>query len=206
MEIAKTQYKLSFASRALLLPESIKLAELFIATGDWAEVRKRVKESNLLQTRTASSSQKLCCEAIKRLQTLTEKQHHILVNGTREEQQYVLWLAICKQYKFVFDFAVEILHEKYLRADTKLELEDFDRFFNVKADWHDELAKLNLDMQRSVRRTIMRMLREAGILTKGNIIVPPLFTRRFVEVLSADSKVYLAIFPVSESDVKALVR
>ena len=46
------------------------------------------------------------------------------MEGTIQEQKQILWFAICKRYAFIREFAIEVLHEKYLRLDY--ELTEFD--------------------------------------------------------------------------------
>jgi hypothetical protein len=206
MGVMDTKYSVSFARRALLYQESLKLAELYLELGDWSTVRQNVLASNLLQARTSSTSKKLCTELISRLKTLTVDELAVLTDGTREEQCYVLWLAVCKRYRFVFDLAVEVLREKYLRLDLELTKDDYDRFFNDKAEWHEEMANLSEESRKKVRQTVFQLLRESGLLTRKNTINPPLLSSRFVEAVCRDSREYLSLFPVSDADVRALVK
>jgi len=44
----------------------------------------------------------------------------ILVDGTRSEHNCQLWLATCKRYSFIQEFASEVLREKFLCMETEL--------------------------------------------------------------------------------------
>ena len=115
-----TKYSLSFTTGALLYHESVKLAELYFDLGAWPTVRTQVLDQNLLQARTLSTAKKICREIISRLKLLTPDEMEILVDGTTQEQGHMLWLAVCKRYRFIFDFATEVLREKFLHLDLEL--------------------------------------------------------------------------------------
>ena len=112
------KYAFSFTTGSLLYQESIRFAALFVELGNWDRVRELAIEQNLLQTRTAKSSVRLCREICSRLKTLGEKELNLLVDGTVKDKGYILWLALCRRYKFIRDFAVEVLREKPLNLET----------------------------------------------------------------------------------------
>ena len=37
-----------------------------------------------------------------------------MVEGSSQEQKAVLWLAVCRHYRFIHEFATEVLREKFL--------------------------------------------------------------------------------------------
>ena len=76
------------------------------------------------------------------MQRLSDEQLELLVEGNPQEQKKLLWLAICKRYAFIREFASEVVREKFLQLDYLLTEFDYDAFFNRKADWHPELDGL----------------------------------------------------------------
>lgn len=206
MRIMDIKYSVTFARRGLLYHESLKLARLRSELEDWSKVRQEAIASNLLQTRTISTSKKLCTEIISRLKTLSDEELELLLSVGNEEQCYLLWLAICKRYKLIHEFAVEVLHEKYLHLDLTLATKEFDSFFSTKAEWHDELARLSQETQKKVRQTVFLLMREAHLLNKQQHIMPVLLSNRFLRALCKESKDYLHIFPFSDSDARAIAK
>ena len=93
--MANVTYLMSFTAGALLYRESITVSDLYAELADWDAVRTRVIAENRLQTRTVSAAKRVYREVSARLQTLTPAEMEILRDGTRAEQGYVLWLAIC---------------------------------------------------------------------------------------------------------------
>ena len=103
------RYSMSFTTGCLFYRESVKLATLFVDLKDWNIVRNTVLADNLLQARTQNTSKRVCQEIISRLKTLSVQELELLNKGTSQEQAYLLWLAICRRYTFIGDFAVEII-------------------------------------------------------------------------------------------------
>ncbi len=134
---------MSFTTGGLFHRESVELATLYLDLGDWNSVRDKVVAENLLQTRTLNTLQRVCREVISRLRTLSPGELEFLVEGSHQEQAYLLWLAICRLYKFIAEFAVEVLRERYITLKGDLTHENFDSFFNQKSDWNLELGFLS---------------------------------------------------------------
>jgi hypothetical protein len=197
-------YKISFTSGGLFNRDAIKVAELYLLLHDWGEVKNQVIEHNILQARVQSSLTRTASELFPRLQGLTEAQVYIVANGARQEQNQMLWLAVCKQYPFVRDFAVEVVREKYLRLDWEISYADFDVFFYNKAEWHDELAKITESTRKKLRQVLFRMMTESEIISPANLILPAMLSPLVVKAVAEDDTNYFAVFPISDADVRKL--
>ena len=112
--MSKDRYIMSFSTGGLFHHESVKLAALYLDLGDWSSVRDKVIAENLLQTRTLNTLKRVCREVVSRLRTLSSCELEFLIDGSHQEQAYLLWLAICRRYRFIADFAIEVLRERYL--------------------------------------------------------------------------------------------
>jgi len=202
----KQKYDMSFTAGGLLYSESVKIAELYYDLGDWATVRQQAIATNLLQARTQSSAKRVYREISSRLALLTEEQLRILCNGSRQEQNLILWVAACKKYRFIHDFAIEVLREKFLRMDMELATQDYDSFFYTKAEWHGELDNLSTTTVKKLRQVVFRMLREAELISRNNVIVPVILTHRIVLALLNDESSSFAVLPVTDAAIKEWVR
>ena len=159
---------MSFTTGSLFHCESVKLAALYLELGDWNAVRDKVISNNLLQTRTLNTLKRVCREVISRLKTLSIEELDFLVEVNPQEQGYLLWLATCRQYRFIADFAIEVLRERYITLKTDVNHEDFDSFFNRKSEWHTELDVIQPTTRNKLRQVLFRILREAGLLASNN--------------------------------------
>ena len=196
------RYSMSFTTGALLYPESLTVARLIQETGDWDRVRERVIAGNLLQMRTLNASKRVYREIASRLKRLTAAERALFLDGTRREQIHILWLAVCKRYRFIHDFAVEVVREKFLRLDFDLGYDDYDIFFSNKAEWHPEVAGVAESTRKKQRQFIFKMMREAELLTQEGQIAPAMLTPREIETIAAGSPAYLAVFPMSPTDLE----
>lgn len=195
---------MSFTTGSLFYLESVKLAELFITLNDWNAVRNKVLSENLLQARTQNTSKRVCREIISRLKTLAPLEIDLLINGSPQEQTYLLWIAVCRRYKFIADFAVEIIRESYLSLKTDLTHQDFDSFFNKKSECHSELDKIKPTTKNKLRQILFKILREVDLLTANNTINAALLSPRLVETLLLNYRQDLLLFPMFESNLKGL--
>ena len=136
------KYRMSFTVGGLFYQEAVSAVDLYIKNKDWAKVREEILKTNLFQTRTINSLERICREVLSRLKLLSSEQLKIIQDGSRQEQLQMLWIAVCKRYGFIHDFAIEVIREKFLLMDHALTEEDYTIFFDTKAEWHEELEKL----------------------------------------------------------------
>jgi len=110
--MAKVKYSMSFSTGGLYHQESVKVAQLYLESGDWVKVRDTIIQENILQTRTLASAKKISEEIRSRLKLLTDQELGVLTEGPSQDQAYILWLSVCRRYRFIYEFAVEVLREK----------------------------------------------------------------------------------------------
>lgn len=201
----KDKYRMSFTTGGLYLRECLKIAALYLGNNNWDEIKRRVLEENLLQTNTHSSSVRTYREASTRLQQLSKAELELLVDSSEQDQRYLLWLAICRQYKFIEEFAVEILREKFLAMDMQLTLHDYDIFFNRKAGWHSELDGLSASTKNKLRQVLFRMMSETGLISSGNQIVPAILTPRVARTIFHSPDSQPVIYPITDADLGGLL-
>lgn len=197
-----SRYSMSFTSGALLHQETLTIADLYGEIQDWGSVRRAVLEGNRLQMRTANASQRLYREIVARLKLLTSGEFELVRQGSPPEQAYVLWLAICKRYRFIHDFAAEVVREQYLRFDFELKPEAYDLFFTRKAEWHPEVEAVTPATRSKQRQVIFRMLREAQLVGGDQRIIPALLTPGLIDAIRADDPAHFVIYPISEMDLQ----
>jgi len=186
---------LLFTSLGLGHNESIKVAEVYLQTGDWDVTRKLVVENKLLQSRTSSRDQRVVQEVVKRLSLLSKQQLEYLVETSLEEQRLFMWFVVCNKYLFIREFAMEVLHQKFLSMEMQLTEMDFRAFYLRKIDWHPELEKITENTRTKLRTQLFRMLREASIISNDSQILRVLPTNRLAQVLKPQAEWAYQIFP-----------
>lgn len=200
--VPSAKYQMSFTTGGIFLRESVPAVELYLLHRDWNKVRELLLSGNLIQARTISSAQRVTREICQRLALLTLEQLQLLVSGTTQERQELLWVAVCKRYSFIKDFMTEVVRENFLRLNMLLHPSDYDMFFHDKEEWHEELGRLSQTTRTKLRQVLYKMMHEAEILTKDGIIIPAMLTTRLAKVLVADNPGWLRVFAASDFDLK----
>lgn len=192
------RYALSFTSGALLAREAVIAAPIYLAARDWGIVRERLHTENLFQARTSSSGFRLAREVAQRLETLTDDELELLGDSSPSERCHLMWVAACRRYAFVGDFAEEVVREKFLLLTPVLGYGDFDSFVHSKSLWHPELAKVKDSTLRKLRSTVFRMLTEAALLANGEIVHAAL-SERVRSAFDAQTPSDVRFFPTQGS-------
>lgn len=193
--VAMQSYKLSFTALSLALPDSIKVAEVFLSCDDWNTTREILNENNILQSRTLSRNKRVTQELVNRLSLLTKEQLSLLVESSLEDQKLLLWFVVCKAYTFIRDFAIEVLHHKFLVMDTMLNSNDVNSFFLQKVDSHAELERITESTKAKLISQVFHMLQEADLVNASNQIVRVIPSRRLSIALSPNSDFAYRIYP-----------
>ena len=195
------KYNMSFTTGGLFRQEAEILAGLYMESNNWDESKKKVLDDNLFQVTTQNALKRIVHEISHRLKLLGEKQLEILVEGSPHEKQHILWLASCKRFDFIREFAVEVLRERYLQQVKELCANDFDQFFRNKAEWHEELSSLTDSTKDRLRHVVFKMMREAELISKKNEILPAVLSYRTVQAINSVNDEDVLVFPISETEL-----
>lgn len=205
-KMSDDRYSLSFTTGGLFHRESVSLAKLYLHLGDWNSVRNKVIEENLLQARTLNTLKRVYREVVSRLKLLSIGELEFFNEGNHQEQAYLLWIAVCRRYKFIADFAVEVLRERFLSLKADITHEDFNVFFNRKSEWHLELEQISPATQTKLRQVLFRILREADLLTVDNMINAAMLSPGLLELIYQDHRNDILCFPIVEFDFKGRLK
>jgi len=207
LPIAPTSpYGFGFTAASLRPELLLIVAERFLKTGSWEKTKECVLAANELQCRTATSAQRMERELRPRLQTLSLQQLELLVRSGADTRISLAWLAAVKHSSFLFDFAADALRSKVERHDHVLRESDYRRFIEEKLPSHPELLKLSESTSGKIRRVLFAMLREAGILSKGEEIGAlqrPAVPHEVELSIRAENPAWLAAYLVPENEIKA---
>lgn len=190
------RYALSFTTGALLVREGALLAPVYIGRGDWDRVRDEAVRSNLLQARTHSTGVRLVRETVKRLSTFSDDEVKLLVEATASERSHLMWVAACRRYELIGEFAEEVLRERYLTLASTLGYEDFDSFVRTKSLWHEELIAIKNSTLQKLRSNVFRMLQECDLLSPAGYILPVVLSGRVAARLGGRKPSELRFFPI----------
>ncbi|MCD6589069.1 MAG: DUF1819 family protein [Candidatus Fermentibacteraceae bacterium] len=202
IRVNSTVYSMSFTTGGLFLKESLRLAELFLQLEDWKLVKAKVFAENILQTRKLSTAQKIYQQTTYRIKAFNSEEMKFFISSKEKDQAYLLWVGTCRHYTFISDFAVEVLHERFVTKKKHIQNEDFDLFFADKAEWHPELERIKPSTRQKLRQVLFRMMREADLISSKKQITPALLSNELFRLLSQNDYRDLKVFPVFDSAVK----
>jgi hypothetical protein len=196
------RYRLSFTTGGLFLQESPIVVERYLALRDWSQTRNQVRNDNLLQVRTAAAALRISKELIARLELLESDELEELLNGSARDRGYLLWVAACRRYAIIHDFAVEVLREHYLLLRRQISFGDYDAFFNAKALWHTELDEIAQSTQRKLRQNLFRMLRDADLISDQQHIQTAMLSPRLAKLLARRGRDDMVVFPATDNEIQ----
>lgn len=203
------RYRLSFTVGGLLALQGKILATLFVeneheyTTSDVestngttaidheigeriTRIRKQAIEENVFSIRTRSANSRVVSEVLKRLSALTETEIHYLADDDTpaSDRQALMWVAMCRYYALVGEFANEVLRERYLMGFSTLNKDDYDRFIQAKSMWHPELEELSALTAGKLRSNVFKAMSEAELWEKeSDTLLPSLLSKSVTAIL-----------------------
>lgn len=191
-----SQYKMSFSTGGLFVNESVHLASLHIEGENWTTTIERgLSEGTATLPKTASNRRTLR-EIANRISHLTPGELNFLFErADRPEQEALLWVATCRAYRFIREFVVEVIQERFLSYRFDLPLDAFDHFFESKAEWNEDLASISRSTRLKLRQVLFRMLREAGVIDTTDKIRPAYVTPRLRALIESHNPADIEVFP-----------
>lgn len=179
-----------------MLNESLVIAQSYRTGEPWAAARERLLLEGASSLPKLASQTRALREVYDRIGTLTESERLWMVeDADRAGQQALMWLAICRTYRFVREFAVEVISERFAGWRLELGHEAFDRFLAGKAEFDQGLADLSPSTCAKLRQVLFRILREAGLLSSSGEIQPVLLPLRMKILLEGNNPEDLRVFP-----------
>ena len=197
----KQPYLMSFGTGGLYINESVAIARLHANGRDWESTMIDAQERGAFPVRKASSARRSIREIINRLKHLSSDELVLLIEGERGEQAALLWLAACRAYRFIAEFTVEVLSDRFLSLRTALTYDDFDGFLSAKEEWSPKLATLSVSTRAKLRAVLFRLMRDAEILSRDNRILGAMLSPRVLTVIQAENADELRYFPGAERQV-----
>lgn len=170
-----TTYKIGFA-RTALLRETVLVAQQFNDLKDWARVKQTVIDDNVLQTRASRTSSIIYNEIHRRLKLLSENQVEVIAQDHPPDVRQLVWIAICKQYPFIGEFALEVLASASASRRYEITYDDYGYFFNAKAEWHPELEQVSDKTRSNARQMLFQMMRQCELLNESDELIPQMLS------------------------------
>lgn len=187
---------MSFSVGGLMLNESLMIAQFYQPGESWGSARERLLAQGASSLPKLASQTRALREVYDRIGHLSDfERHYVAAEADRAEQQAMIWLAICRTYRFVYEFAVEVISERYQSWRLDLRHEVFDRFLAEKAERDTGLAELSSSTCAKLRQVLFRILRETSLISVEGRIQPIWLSGRMKRLIEENNPADLRIFP-----------
>jgi hypothetical protein len=202
----ETTYAFSFVAGALFVPETMAVARQLQAVRDWKLVTAAARAENLLRQRTDASTRRLLREIRYRLDELSPAELDFLVAADPRDQRLLLFVAVCRRYRFIREFTVEVLCLKAQSAENQLYPGDIVRFIDDRATVSPEVEKLTDISRAKVRQVILRILAESGLMdsTASRKLLRPMPSRPLAKMIAKTNSMQLRWLLLSEQEIRQI--
>lgn len=201
-------YSFSFLTGALYLPESLAIAEVAKNEPNWNVVLERAAQDNLLKQRKLASRTRLLREIKYRLQELNSEELAFLCEAGPRDQRNLLFIALCRRFRFVREFVEEVIRPKATALDVQVYPADFARFFDQKGADAPELDQLTEKSAAKIKQVLIRMLAEAGLMdsTSSQRLVRPSPSKALTKLLAKREPANLRWLLFTDADIRQLTK
>lgn len=202
------KYILSYTTASLSAYESEVMAGLYLESGDWSSVRTSVLDDNALQKGTLVGRRKLFNELKKRLETLTDEQLSFYADASSSEVKNLTMLSCFKLYRFIYDFATEVMRKKLLLFDFQVLNSNYESFYDSKAVSFENLNTISEATQKKLKQVMFKMFEQAGFIdsVKTKNIQKPYLSEELVKLIVQDDPKYLHAFLYSDNEINELTK
>ncbi len=168
------------------LPSADRDDDAFVPAELLESVRRYAVAENVLQIRTHAAGVRIVNEVIKRLSALTMGELRCIADADmlQSDRRALMWVAMCRYYALVGEFAQEVLREHFLIGTTTITYGDYEHFMLGKAMWHPEIDDLSTSTSAKLRSNVFKAMAEAGLVNRtDDTIIPSLLSREVAGIL-----------------------
>ena len=202
------KYSLSFTAASLAANETQIISKIYLEEREWDIVKRKVVDDNILQKATIATRKREFAEIKKRVSNLNEEELKFFVSSIGDELKHIALLSVYKTYRFIFDFAVEVIRRKYLLFDYEILDSDYEKFFESKKLSYEKLNTISQKTCYKIKQVSFKIFEQSGILdsVKTKNIKKPYLSNNLIEVIVKDDPKYLKGFLYSDQDIDEAIK
>lgn len=166
----RIKYNTGFSNRALLKKESDIVFNNIVSPEQFM-LGEEIVDSNIMPVNSEASKKRTANEITKRIKALPRSEFiEYYKNGTDSDKTLVLFYGICRTYQLIPDFILDTVLKKWQNMDYEIALYDFKSYIYKLSDQHPELARLSQKNINDIAITVIKILKELGILNNGKLV------------------------------------
>jgi hypothetical protein len=196
------KYIFSFTAVSAPIADFTRLAEMLVlANYDWTRLTRDVVSKEKERT-----NQRHFQEMRMRFGKLTNDEIDLLAFGDLNDKKLVALIAMCKAYRFIFDFVMEVIREKALVYDFELRESDYNSFINRKSYGHPEYEILSVVTKKKTKQVLFRILEQVGLIdsAKNRHIQQLLVSPGLCRIICNDSPALLKLLLKPDQEILEL--
>ena len=197
-------YNISFTAGSLMVNETSAVAEVYLDQScDWEKTRTIVLEQNVMEKDKLTTNKRVFSLVRQRLETLTETEIRLLVDGTASVKRLITYLAVCKAHNFISDFVIDNIRESFFNMNEKVSHANFNEFFNEKKHLHTELEAVTDKTVAKMRQIVFRILEQSELIESVDtgILQRPYLPENVERVIVEDDSKWLAVYLYSNNEI-----
>ena len=197
------KYNFSFTAATLRIFNFMRLVDAVHGTTEVVNI-SNIDQEKILSKGNSGSSKREMQELLKRFNALTPLQRILLSQEGATERRQLAFVGLCKTNSFIRDFVIEVVREKVLVFDFKLDDGDFNTFINRKRELHPELEEFADSTIKKAKQHVFKILEEAGLIDNINDrnIQQQWLDSKVAKAIIQDNPEYLKFFLQGDKDIK----
>lgn len=197
-------YIFSYTAATLMLHETHEVIKKYLEFRDWEKTKDFVIEENVMQKQSASSRKRVFIEIKRRVESLTSEQLEYFKDASSSDIRNLIFLAILKTYRFIFEFIVEVVLKKFLMFDYKILNSDYESFFESKKYAIEQLENITQNTEYKLKQVLFRILEESMFIdnTKNKNILKPSLSNEVIELIIKDNPAFLKAFLFTDYEIE----
>ena len=186
-----------------MLHETHEVIKKYLEFRDWDKTKDFVIEENVMQKQSASSRKRVFIEIKRRVESLTSEQLEYFKDASSSDIRNLIFLAILKTYRFIFEFIVEVVLKKFLMFDYRILNSDYESFFVCKKYAIEQLENITQNTEYKLKQVLFRILEESMFIdsTKNKNILKPILSNEVIELIAKDNPAYLKAFLFTDYEI-----
>ena len=192
-KITQQEYSASLTAEPLLYSETKTLAELLLQGEPLESIKQRNLQENLIMHKRTGSLKRVTTPIIRRLKAMSDDILQAFLESDDYNAKIILLYIICNTDRLVRDFITSIYGDKVLIQSDKIVKADIEQYFESVYSESDKLLNCSDQTKAKLKQTLMKILADAGLVTKQGSDFPittPIISERTRSAILADGGNY----------------
>ena len=193
VKITQQEYSTSLTAEPLLYSETKTLAELLLQGEPLESIKQRNLQKNLIMHKRTGSLKRVTTPIIRRLKAMSDDILQAFLESDDYNAKIILLYIICNTDRLVRDFITSIYGDKVLIQSDKIVKADIEQYFESVYSESDKLLNCSDQTKAKLKQTLMKILADAGLVTKQGSDFPittPIISERTRSAILADGGDY----------------